>query len=229
MDVAPITTCSSATDDGTVPPHVKAYGILIIRALDFLAANDIASSHRVARLLLRSPDVCDEHKSICHRILAHGSKTVVNDGETTYHTAQAVSMRAYKQSDVKLITIPPRTPRTQFNNTARAPLAPILKKHTDNSSSPTIQCTPPTPITKDAHWVPRARAPSTPIKKDDAWITTPPKTPNGTAAKPISSSGNKKKVRFVEPVDPLDPLKQNMKKPKVGKLFPELMARFEMQ
>jgi hypothetical protein len=62
------------------------------------------------------------------------------------------------------------------------------------------------------------------IKKDDEWITSPPKPPT-RAPKTV------KKVTFAEPLDtePLDTVKENMKKPKVGKLFPELKARFEGQ
>jgi hypothetical protein len=59
----------------------------------------------------------------------------------------------------------------------------------------------------------------TSIKKDDEWITSPPKAPN-----PAPKTG--KKVTFAEP---LNTIKENMKKVKVGKLFPELKARFEIQ
>lgn len=61
----------SAADNSQIPPHVRAYDYLIVRANDFLAANDVASSQRVARLLLRSPDLCHAHKLTCHRILSH--------------------------------------------------------------------------------------------------------------------------------------------------------------
>jgi hypothetical protein len=57
------------------------------------------------------------------------------------------------------------------------------------------------------------------IRKDDEWITSPLKPPTHTPK-------TVKKVTFAEP---LDAVKENMKKPKVGKLFPELKARFEGQ
>ena len=61
--------------------------------------------------------------------------------------------------------------------------------------------------------------PLTPIKKDDECITTPSQ-PTTHTPKTI------KRVTFAEL---LDPVKENMKKPKVGKLFPELKAMFEDQ
>jgi hypothetical protein len=59
----------------------------------------------------------------------------------------------------------------------------------------------------------------TSFKKDDEWITSPPKAPTHTP-----KTG--KKVTFAEP---LNTIKENMKKAKIGKLFPELKARFEIQ
>jgi hypothetical protein len=61
------------------------------------------------------------------------------------------------------------------------------------------------------------RTPRAPIKKDDEWITSPSK-PSARPTKTV------KRVTFAEP---FDPVKENMKKPKVGKLFPELEAMFE--
>lgn len=71
MDCTSTTTDRSAIDKSQIPPHIRAYDYLIVRANDFLAANDVASSQRVARLLLRSPDLCHAHKLTCHRILSH--------------------------------------------------------------------------------------------------------------------------------------------------------------
>ena len=64
-------TNRSATDNSHIPAHIRAYDYLIVRATDFLVANDVASSQRVARLLLRSPDLSRAHKLTCHRILSH--------------------------------------------------------------------------------------------------------------------------------------------------------------
>ena len=60
-------------------------------------------------------------------------------------------------------------------------------------------------------------APRASIQKDDEWIITPSK-PSARAPKTV------KRVTFAEP---FDPVKENVKKPKVGKLFPELKAMFE--
>jgi hypothetical protein len=54
-----------------MPPHIRVYDILIARATNFLAAKDVASAQRVARLLLRSPDLCRAHQMTCYEILAH--------------------------------------------------------------------------------------------------------------------------------------------------------------
>ncbi|KAG9660223.1 hypothetical protein KCU95_g7508, partial [Aureobasidium melanogenum] len=162
------TTNRSATDSSHIPPHIRAYDYLIVRATDFLAANDVASSQRVARLLLRSPDLSRAHKLTCHRILSHhGSENRV------YPTAQALEMWAYNAGAAKLITVSPRTaPRT------------------------------------------------TPIKKDDAWIVhSPAKTPTRVV----------KRVTFADDDEVVDAaVKRNIKTSKVGKLFPELKAKFEI-
>ncbi|KAG9691567.1 hypothetical protein KCU95_g7931, partial [Aureobasidium melanogenum] len=166
-------TNRSATDNSHIPAHIRAYDYLIVRATDFLAANDVASSQRVARLLLRSPDLSRAHKLTCHRILSHhGSENRV------YHTAQALEMWSYKPGAAKLVDVssPRSTPR-------------------------------PAPRT-------------TPIKKDDAWIVhSPAKTPTRVV----------KRVTFADDVDEeIEVKKPNVKVSKVGKLFPELKAKFEI-
>ncbi|KAG9566740.1 hypothetical protein KCU71_g9034, partial [Aureobasidium melanogenum] len=170
------TTNRSATDSSHIPPHIRAYDYLIVRATDFLAANDVASSQRVARLLLRSPDLSRVHKLACHRILSHhGCENRV------YHTAQALEMWAYDAGAAKLITVSPRTPRS--TNT------------------------------------PRSAPRTTPIKKDDAWIVhSSAKTPTRVV----------KRVTFADDdIVDAEP-KRNVKVSKVGKLFPELKAKFEI-
>ncbi|KAH0357329.1 hypothetical protein KCU83_g781, partial [Aureobasidium melanogenum] len=171
------TTNRSATDSSHIPPHIRAYDYLIVRATDFLVANDVASSQRVARLLLRSPDLSRAHKLTCHRILSHhGSENRV------YHTAQALEMWAYNAGAAKLITVSSRTPRSASNTPRTAPR-------------------------------------TTPIKKDDAWIVrSPAKTPTRGV----------KRVTFADDEFIDSEPKRNVKTSKVGKLFPELKAKFEV-
>jgi hypothetical protein len=64
-------TQRSDADKNYMSPHIRAYDILIARATNFLAAKDVASAQRVARLLLRSPDLCCAHQMTCYEILAH--------------------------------------------------------------------------------------------------------------------------------------------------------------
>ncbi|KAG9577082.1 hypothetical protein KCU77_g14433, partial [Aureobasidium melanogenum] len=164
-------------DSSHIPPHIRAYDYLIVRATDFLAANDVASSQRVARLLLRSPDLSRAHKLTCHRILSHhGSENRV------YHTAQALEMWAYNAGAAKLITVSPRTPHSASN-------------------------------------IPRTAPRTTPIKKDDAWIVhSPAQTPTRVV----------KRVTFADDEIIDSEPKRNVKTSKVGKLFPELKAKFEI-
>ncbi|KAH0370274.1 hypothetical protein KCU65_g2690, partial [Aureobasidium melanogenum] len=169
-------TNRSAPDSSHIPPHIRAYDYLVVRATDFLAANDVASSQRVARLLLRSRDLSRAHKLTCHRILSHhGSENRV------YRTAQALEMWSYKPGAAKIV---------------------------DVSS----------PIT-----TPRPAPRTTPIKKDDAWIVhSPAKTPTRAV---------KKRVTFADEVDvdeEIEVKKRDVRVSKVGKLFPELRAKFEI-
>jgi hypothetical protein len=112
-----------------------------------------------------------------------------------------MTVQSFKPGSAKVVTIPPRNPH--------APHTPGKHSKTSKTSTKSVR---------------RAS-----IKKDDEWITSPSKPPTRTPK-------TVKKVTFAEPLDtepldtePLDTVKENMKKPKVGKLFPELKARFEGQ
>jgi len=114
-------------------------------------------------------------------------------------------VQSFDKGAVKVVIIPPRSSRS-----SRCPGVP-QPPHTPRASSKSGM--PIKPSMK--------RVPSTPIKKDDVWITTPPK-PVTRAPKIV------KRVTFAEPFKPIkDTIKENMKKSKVGKLFPELKAKFE--
>lgn len=67
---------------------------------------------------------------------------------------------------------------------------------------------------------PRTAPRTTPIKKDDAWIVhSPAKTPTRVV----------KRVTFADDDEVVDAaVKRNVKTSKVGKLFPELKAKFEI-
>jgi hypothetical protein len=71
MGPSSTTTQRSCTSNDETPAHISAYNILIARATNFLVANDIDSSQRVARLLLRSPDLSRAHQITCYEILSH--------------------------------------------------------------------------------------------------------------------------------------------------------------
>lgn len=71
MNNTSIATQRSDADNNYIAPHIRAYDILITRATNFLAANDIKSAQRVARLLLRSPGLCRAHQMTCYEILSH--------------------------------------------------------------------------------------------------------------------------------------------------------------
>ena len=71
MGTTSIATQRSDADNNYIAPHNRAYDVLITRATNFLAANDIPSSQRVARLLLRSPGLCRAHQMTCYEILSH--------------------------------------------------------------------------------------------------------------------------------------------------------------
>jgi hypothetical protein len=71
MGPSSTTTQCSAADNNYTPPHIRAYDTLIVRATDFLAANDVASAERVARLLLRSSDLSRAHQMTCYEIIAY--------------------------------------------------------------------------------------------------------------------------------------------------------------
>ncbi|KAI4834276.1 hypothetical protein E4T44_08924 [Aureobasidium sp. EXF-8845] len=174
-------TQRSDADNISIAPHIRAYDILIVRATDFLAAKDVTSAQRVARLLLRSPDLCRAHQMTCYEILAHNRPE-----NNVYHTAQAMKVQSFNKGAAKMVIIPPCA--SHASQTA-------LKS---NNAATTRR---------------------TSIRKDDEWITSPPKVPTHTPK-------TAKKVTFAEP---LNTIKENMKKAKVGKLFPELKARFEIQ
>ncbi|KAI5236257.1 hypothetical protein E4T43_08735 [Aureobasidium subglaciale] len=105
----------SSTDNSHLPAHIKAYDYLIIRANNFLVAEDPKSAQRVARLLLRSPDISIEHQKTCHRILALGPDNVV------FHTAKAINLSHHEGGDPVMITVTPPTPPPK-NSPRRSPV-----------------------------------------------------------------------------------------------------------
>lgn len=87
----------------------------------------------------------------------------------------------------------------------------------DAGAAKLITVSPRTPRSTNT---PRSAPRTTPIKKDDAWIVhSPAKTPTRVV----------KRVTFADDVDEeIEVKKRNVKVSKVGKLFPELKAKFEI-
>jgi len=113
-------------------------------------------------------------------------------------------VQSFEKGAVKVVIIPPRSSRC--SGAPQPPHIPRASSKSGMSIKPSMK-----------------RVPSTPIKKDDVWITSPSKPPT-RAPKAV------KRVTFAEPFKPIkDTVKENMKKAKVGKLFPELKAIFERQ
>ena len=119
-----------------------------------------------------------------------------------------MKVQSFEQGAAKVVIIPPHSARS--SGSSRRPSTP-QPPHTPRASSKSRMPSKPS----------MRRVPSTPIKKDDVWITSPSKPPT-RIPKTV------KRVTFAEPFKPIkDTIKENMKKSKVGKLFPELKAKFE--
>lgn len=113
-----------------------------------------------------------------------------------------MTVQSFEKGAVKVVIIPPRSSR--HSTTTQPPHTLRAFSKSGMPSKPSMK-----------------RAPRTPIKKDDMWITSPTKPPTRTPK-------TVKRVTFAEPFKPIkDTIKENMKKSKVGKLFPELKAKFE--
>lgn len=116
-----------------------------------------------------------------------------------------MAVQSFAPGAVRVVAIPPRSSRpSRCLSTPRTPYTPHASSKSGMASKPSMK-----------------RTFSTPVKKDDVWITSPTK-PATRAPKTV------KRVTFAEPFKPIkDTIKENMKMSKVGKLFPELRAKFE--